>query len=212
MLWIRISFNADPDPVFFNADTDPGSRDLMTKNCKKFPVEIKFIFWSNIAIYLSLGLQKERPSHGRSRHPSKENMKTWIFFYCRSFWPSWIRIQPTKMNADSDPQHWFFVWMNLQKPSVVNFYSCLTVGCVRKSFRPRISRSVPIHSILVTLFLTLFFSAQVIKGMDVVRKIESNKTDGRDKPVKEVIMTLLFPFDSAVLHSMRFQTVWICIW
>jgi len=27
---------------------------------------------------------------------------------------------------------------------------------------------------------------KVIKGMDVVRKIESNKTDGRDKPVKEV--------------------------
>jgi hypothetical protein len=47
--------------------------------------------------------------------------------------------------------------------------------------------------------------------MDVVRKIESNKTDGRDKPVKEVIVTLFFPFDSAVLHSMRFQTVWICI-
>jgi hypothetical protein len=36
----------------------------------------------------------------------------------------------------------------------------------------------------------------VIKGMDVVRKIESNKTDGRDKPVKEVIITSLFPFDS----------------
>ena len=27
---------------------------------------------------------------------------------------------------------------------------------------------------------------KVISGMDVVRKIESNKTDGRDKPVKEV--------------------------
>jgi hypothetical protein len=27
---------------------------------------------------------------------------------------------------------------------------------------------------------------QVVKGMDVVRKIENNKTDGRDKPVKEV--------------------------
>ncbi|XP_023323323.1 peptidyl-prolyl cis-trans isomerase B isoform X1 [Eurytemora carolleeae] len=27
---------------------------------------------------------------------------------------------------------------------------------------------------------------KVIKGMDVVRKIENNKTDGRDKPVKEV--------------------------
>ena len=27
---------------------------------------------------------------------------------------------------------------------------------------------------------------KVVSGMDVVRKIESNKTDGRDKPVKEV--------------------------
>jgi len=27
---------------------------------------------------------------------------------------------------------------------------------------------------------------KVVKGMDVVRKIESNKTDGRDKPVKDV--------------------------
>merc|ERR1711951_7270 len=27
---------------------------------------------------------------------------------------------------------------------------------------------------------------KVLKGMDVVRKIESNKTDGRDKPVKDV--------------------------
>merc|ERR1719145_295138 len=27
---------------------------------------------------------------------------------------------------------------------------------------------------------------KVVKGMDVVRKIENNKTDGRDKPVKEV--------------------------
>merc|ERR1712020_377026 len=27
---------------------------------------------------------------------------------------------------------------------------------------------------------------KVVKGMDVVRKVEGNKTDGRDKPVKEV--------------------------
>ena len=27
---------------------------------------------------------------------------------------------------------------------------------------------------------------KVVKGMDVVRKIEGTKTDGRDKPVKEV--------------------------
>ena len=27
---------------------------------------------------------------------------------------------------------------------------------------------------------------KVVAGMDVVREIENNKTDGRDKPVKEV--------------------------
>ncbi len=34
--------------------------------------------------------------------------------------------------------------------------------------------------------------------MDVVRKIESNKTDGRDKPVKEVIVALFFRSESAL--------------
>jgi hypothetical protein len=40
--------------------------------------------------------------------------------------------------------------------------------------------------------------------MDVVRKIESNKTDGRDKPVKEVILTLSFPVDPD-LHSISWS-------
>ena len=38
---------------------------------------------------------------------------------------------------------------------------------------------------------------KVISGMDVVRKVESNKTDGRDKPVKEVNQNgSLFSFPS----------------
>ncbi len=61
------------------------------------------------------------------------------------------------------------------------------------------------HSQDLVPTVTRFFSGQVIKGMDVVRKIESNKTDGRDKPVKEVIITSLFLFDSADPHSVRFQ-------
>ncbi len=48
-----------------------------------------FIFWSKIAIYLSLrGL-----------------------YLCASFLSSWIRIKPTKTNADPDPQHCFlYFW------------------------------------------------------------------------------------------------------
>ncbi len=53
-----------------------------------------------IAIYLSLGLHKGRPSYRKSRQPSKENiqyLKTWhflIFFcFCGSFLSSWIRIR-----------------------------------------------------------------------------------------------------------------------
>jgi hypothetical protein len=57
----------------FQCGSGYGSRSkvLMTKIWKKFTVEIKFIFfWSKIAIYLSLGLHKGRPSYRRSLHPS----------------------------------------------------------------------------------------------------------------------------------------------
>ncbi len=60
-----------------------GSRVSMTKNLKKITAGKKFnIFWSKIAIYLSLGLHKGRPSYRRSLHPSKGNIKhfkTWNF-------------------------------------------------------------------------------------------------------------------------------------
>jgi hypothetical protein len=54
-------------------DTGSGSRVLMTKNLKKFKAENFFIifFGSKIAIYLSLGLYKGRPSYRRSLQPSK---------------------------------------------------------------------------------------------------------------------------------------------
>jgi len=42
---------------------------------KKILAEIKFIFFkSKVAIYLSLGLHKGRPSYRRSLQPSKENI------------------------------------------------------------------------------------------------------------------------------------------
>jgi hypothetical protein len=68
---------ADPssvvDPAFqVNPDTDPDQ-----KLKKKNTAEIFFyiFFCSKIAIYLSLGLFKGRPSYRRSLQPSKENIQ-----------------------------------------------------------------------------------------------------------------------------------------
>jgi hypothetical protein len=48
----------------------------MTKNLKKITAVIFFIFFGRkkIAIYVSLGLPKGRPSYRRSLQPSKENI------------------------------------------------------------------------------------------------------------------------------------------
>jgi hypothetical protein len=67
-------------------------------------------FDKKIPIYFSLVLSKERPSYRRSLRPSKENTNppTLEYLrYCGLFLSSWIRIQPTKMNADPvlDPQY-----------------------------------------------------------------------------------------------------------
>ncbi len=87
-------FNPDPDP-----DPDQGfwwpkiEKNLQLK--KKLDMLLK-----KIAIWSSLGLHKGRTSYSRSLQPSKKNIqhfKTWKFFpffyFCRSFLPSWIRIQ-----------------------------------------------------------------------------------------------------------------------
>ncbi len=72
----------------------------MTENWKIIRADKIDIFLSKIAIYLSLGRHKGNSSYRRSLPPLKENLqhfKTWnllIFFYfCRSFLPSWSRIQ-----------------------------------------------------------------------------------------------------------------------
>ncbi len=89
-------FNADPDPAFSpiadpNPDpvTNPGFDD------QKF-----YIFWSKIAIYLSLCLHKGRKRYRRSLQPSKENIQhsktLFTFFYiCGSF---------ELLDPDADPQ------------------------------------------------------------------------------------------------------------
>ncbi len=68
-------------------------------------LKINWIFFLiKIAIKLSLGLHKIRTSYRKSLQLSKkkiQHFKTWKFFtffyVCRSFLPSWIRIQKLKL-------------------------------------------------------------------------------------------------------------------
>ncbi len=108
-IWIQhFRLTIDPNPEFWY------------QKFKKITAEKKYFFHQS-AIYLSLGLSKERPSYRRSIQTSKENIqhfKTWnylIFFYfctvvyfcppgsgsgfwiwirirARIYWPDWFRI------------------------------------------------------------------------------------------------------------------------
>ncbi len=84
----------------------PGSRVLMTKNWrKKVSAEKKLYFFSSkIAIYLSLGLHKGRPSHRRSLQPSKENIplfKTWNFLnFFQFLWVIFAFLDPDPDTTD----------------------------------------------------------------------------------------------------------------
>jgi hypothetical protein len=86
------SMNPDPDkdPAFdVNPNPDPGF--WWPKSEKKNTAENLFskLFWSKIAIYLSPGLQKGRPSYRRSLEPSKENIqhfKRWNSLTVFYFW------------------------------------------------------------------------------------------------------------------------------
>ncbi len=45
---------------------------------------------------------QQKPSPLKKEHPALRNMFLWVFFAL------WIRIQPTKINADPDPKRWIF--------------------------------------------------------------------------------------------------------
>ncbi len=84
---------SNPDPGFWWPRSTAGN--------------FSFFFWSQIAIYLSLGLHKGRPSYRRSLAPSKQNiqhLKKWyllpFFYFGGPFLPSWIRIA----NPGTDPE------------------------------------------------------------------------------------------------------------
>ncbi len=99
---------------------------------------------SKTTIYLSIGLNKERPSYRRSLQLSKEaiqHFKTWTFkkistfvghfcppgsgsgFRIRIHSPDWIRIQSGSNpdpDADPDPQPWIqqLEWMRIRNPAL----------------------------------------------------------------------------------------------
>ncbi len=80
---------------------------LMTKIFTNLLMKKIQFFRSKIAILLTLGLRKGRPSYNRRLQTSKENtqyFKTWNFFtffpFRGLFLPSLFRIQPTNINAD----------------------------------------------------------------------------------------------------------------
>jgi hypothetical protein len=97
-MWILIlkSRAVDPDSAFqVNPDTDPDPGFWWPKTEeKKSSKKFFFLFWSKIAIYLSIGHHKGPLSYRRSLWPSKENVqlfKKWnlltLFYVCGSFLP-----------------------------------------------------------------------------------------------------------------------------
>ncbi len=124
--WFNADPDTDPDPAFFLiADLDPGFDDLKFK--KIYSWKLNFLFsWSKIAIYLSLGLHKGRPSYRRSLQLSKENIKhfkTWkfctFFYFCGSLLPSWIRIR-IRIYGTSNPNLRNFLLSSTKMKGVYN--------------------------------------------------------------------------------------------
>jgi len=82
------------------SNPDPGFDDKKFEKIYRWKKMI-FFFISKIAMFLSLGLLKERSSYRKSIQPSKENIqhfKRWnltFFYFCGAFLPSWIRIHWT---------------------------------------------------------------------------------------------------------------------
>jgi hypothetical protein len=87
MLWIRISFNTDPDPAFYvNAEPvpvpDPGI--WWQKIVYFYSCQI-FLFFSKIAIYvqyLSLGLHEGRPSYTWEASSLPKRIPSTIYANC----------------------------------------------------------------------------------------------------------------------------------
>jgi hypothetical protein len=77
----------------------------MTKIKTKFTADFLIKMKSTILI---LGLRKGHPSYTTEAFSKQKNIQHSmkfinIFYFCGSFLPFWIRIQPTNINADPEP-------------------------------------------------------------------------------------------------------------
>jgi hypothetical protein len=92
VLWIRIGFNEDPDtepdPAFLSMRIRIQIQGFDDQNLKHVHLRKIFIFFlSKIAIYLSLGLHKGRPSYRRSLHPlERENLALQDLNFLHTLW------------------------------------------------------------------------------------------------------------------------------
>ncbi len=130
VLGILIRFNAD-------RDSDQG---IWWPKVENFScLKNLLLFWSKIAIYLSLGLHEGRLSYRRSLQTSKniQNTKTahfiTFFFFCLPFFPplirNRIRIQLTARNCE------VYLWHSTQymwRLSILIFFHCIAVKLWRR--------------------------------------------------------------------------------
>ncbi len=87
----RIHPNTNSDPAF-QVIPDPDRIRIQVFDDQKLRKKYIWIFfWSKIAIYLSLGLHKGRPSYRRSLQPSKENIQHINLFNFFLF--LWVKIK-----------------------------------------------------------------------------------------------------------------------
>ncbi len=95
--------DTDPDPKlsccvseFIESGSESRSRVLMNKNWERKTTAENFciLFWSKIAIYLSLCHYIGRPSYRKSLQPSKENTQLKFFNCFLLFWFIFARLDP----------------------------------------------------------------------------------------------------------------------
>jgi hypothetical protein len=76
----------------------------MTRNRKTVLGEKNVILFFISKIEIPIGLHEGHLRYKRTllkrEHPARQNMKLYFLLLCEYFLPFWIRIQPTKINAD----------------------------------------------------------------------------------------------------------------
>jgi hypothetical protein len=129
--------------------------------------KIKFSIKNCHGIYLSLRLHEGRPDYGyrRSLEPSKEiiqglkKQRNFTFLYSSgSFFPSWIRIQPTKITADPCGFRFGFTTLPMSKlplaTVIVRYWTNYgIIQCFQRNFSAQL---INIPLTIVWLFISAF--------------------------------------------------------